>query len=337
MKKFIILSFSLFSVVIFPSTNALAQTDGNALVEGEPDIIDLIENNPNPNNGIFGGILDTINPILETTKTVITEIKGGSLENAIYTSLGAIGLIDPVEEANSINNAEKSPYSNPESVESAIEQAEAADAQESQVSERLSQIIFGQKGQSAIQEQNEVIKETQQSSVESQLATAAVYEVTRDIAIDNYGNADLIAVEAEKAQAANASQDVLKAISAQNQYLAEINSGVSEQMALMTEAQIYNAVQMNGLNEQLAISNQRQQNVETFLASSNSQLSEIDRNQEEQFEREVRKENQKMSRSRYGISRVFIRGLFEEESQPTGAEFQSNLNAINEDNDSFFQ
>lgn len=330
-KQFKILLVYLALGILMTPLSVTAQTDNvDSFVEGEPDIIDLIENNPSPIDDFFNDIFETINPILDQTKVVIGQINSGSLEDAILTTLGAVGLIDPVEEANSVSTSEESVYSNPQSVEEVIEQANAADAQESQVSERLSQIVFGSQGQEAINNQNKVIGATQTSSAQAQLATSAVYETARDIAIDNYDNADQIAIQAAEAQAANASQDVLKALAAQNQHMAEINSGVSEQLALLGEAQIYNAVQMDGLNEQLTISNQRQQNIETFLASSNSQLAEIDRNQELQTSNLIESQNRERLRSRQGMTRIFVRGLFPEESQVTQPENnnQNNLEVI---------
>ena len=338
-----ILVFCLGNIAVLATPlMATAQTDtGNGFVEGEPDIVDLIENNPSPIENFFNDVFNTINPIIDRTKEVIAEVNGGSLEDAILTTLGAVGLIDPQEEASSVSTSEQSPYSNPQSTEEVIESSQAADDHQSQIQERLSQIVFGHEGQEVIDEQNQAIAQTQTDSTQAQIATGAVYQTTKEIAIDNYQHADQIADQAAQAQAANASQDVLKALAAQNQYIAEINSGVSEQLALLGEAQVYNSVQMNGLNEQLAIANQRQQNIETFLASSNSQLAEIDGNQELQIRQMVEKDNQEMLRSRQGITRVFIRGLFVEDAAQNNAPVENNQDGLDvitaSGNDSFFQ
>ena len=287
-----------------------AQNNGsNSLVEGEPEII---HNNSRPAESFFPDILATIYPIIDQTKEVIAELNGGSLEGAILTTLGAIGLIDPQDEANSISTSDESPYSNRTSPEEVVEKADAADAIQSQISDRLSQIVFGQKGQSAIDEQNQVLEKTLQSAAIAQTATGEVYQVTKSIALDNYQYATESEQQAEFAQAANASQDVLKALAAQNEYIAQINAGMSEQISLLAEAQIYHSIQMNGLTNQLTISNQRQQNIETFLASQNSQLAEIDSNQELQIKQEIDKEAQERLRSRQGMTRIFIPGLFSE-------------------------
>ena len=309
--KALVLSIGSLLILTIPSAVRAQTKAGNSLVEGEPDIIELMENNPSPIESFFENVFETINPIVDLTKEVIAEINGGSLEDAILTTLGAVGLIDPHEEANSVSTSDKSPYSNPQSPEEVVLQADAADAHQSQISDRLSQIVFGQKGQEAIDEQNKIIGQTQTDATLAQIATQEVYQTAKDIAIDNYDYAESIAEQAAFAQAANASQDVLKALAAQNQYVAEINAGVSEQLALLGEAQIYNSVQMSGLNEQLTISNQRQQNMETFLADQNSQLAEIDRNQELQIKQLIEKEDRQRLRSRRGMTRIYIPGLFE--------------------------
>ena len=339
-----LLSLSSIIILAAPPT-AWAQTDGsNSLVEGEPD---LIQNNPSPIDSFFQDILETINPIIDQTKEVIASINGGSLEDAILTTLGSIGLLDPHEEANSVSASEQSPYSAPQSPEEVAIKAEAADAQQSQISDRLSQIVFGQKGQEALDEQNKVLGQTQEFSTLAQTATGEVYEVAKNIALDNYEYALEIEQQAAQAQAANASQDVLKALAAQNEYMAGINAGISEQLALLGEAQIYNSIQMNGLNTQLTIANQRQQNIETFLASQNSQLAEIDSNQELQIKQSIEKEALQRARNRQGMTRIFIPGLFENNTVQSnqnpnnpaqGGNNQNNLGSTTiSNNNSFFQ
>ena len=229
--------------------------------------------------------------------------------------MGSIGLIDPQAEAVSVSTS-----SNSESPEEVAQKAEAADAAQSQISDRLSQIVFGKKGQEAMAEKNKVLVETQEIAAQAEVATGLVYKAARDIAVGNYQNAAIIQQQAEEAQNSNASQDVLKALAAQNKYIADINVGISEQLALLGEAQIYNGMQMKGLNTQLTIANQRQQNMETFLASQNSQLAEIDSNQELQIKREIEQEKRERLRSQQGLTRIFIPGLFESSTDQSDRE-----------------
>ncbi len=334
----LLLCFSSVMILAAPF-KAWAQTDGsNSLVEGEPDI-NIVEDLPSPIESFFRDVFETINPIIDQTKEVIADLNGGSLENVILTTLGSIGLIDPQEEANSVSTSDRSPYSDPQSPEEVVIKAEAADAVQSQISDRLSQIVFGQKGQEAINEQNKVLGQTQTDAAQASAATGLVYEAAYDIAIDNYQYASEVQQLADTAVAANSSQDVLKALAAQNEYMAGINVGISEQIALLGEALIYNSIQMNGLTNQLTISNQRQQNIETFLASQNSQLAEIDSNQELQIKQSIEKEAQQRLRNRQGMTRIFIPGLFEDNTaQNSFPEGDENLNVItaSTEND-FFQ
>ena len=126
----LLLCLGSITILTIPLSVRAQTGTGNSLVEGEPDIIELIENNPSPIESFFENVFETINPIIDQTKEVIAEINGGSLESAILTTLGAVGLIDPQEEANSVFSSDKSPYSNPQSPEEVVLQADAADAQQ---------------------------------------------------------------------------------------------------------------------------------------------------------------------------------------------------------------
>ncbi|WP_449002741.1 hypothetical protein [Myxosarcina sp. GI1(2024)] len=97
----------------------------------------------------------------------------------------------------------------------------------------------------------------------------------------------------------------------------------------------------------LSTANQRQQNMETFLADQNSQLAEIDRNQELQIKQLIEKENRQRLRSRRGMTRIYIPGLFEnnaakdntvESGGTQNGEAQNDLDVITASTDSnFFQ
>ena len=91
-----------------------------------------------------------------------------------------------------------------------------------------------------------------------------------------------------------------------------------------------NGMQMNGLTTQLTIANQRSQNMETFLAAQNSQLAEIDSNQELAMKREIERENQARTRDRQGMTRIFISGLFESETPEATARESSPSNTLPE-------
>ena len=87
--------------------------------------------------------------------------------------------------------------------------------------------------------------------------------------------------------------------------------------------------------------------METFLADQNSQLAEIDRNQELQIKQLIEKEDRQRLRSRRGMTRIYIPGLFEnnaaqdntvESDGDKDGEAQNDLDVITASTDSnFFQ
>lgn len=183
------------------------------------------------------------------------------------------------------------------------------------MSQRLSQIIFSDLGQEAIAEQNEILIESQQGASEAQEATVTAVESVEEIIDSNIAFADDITSEADEAQSARASQDVLKALASQSDYEAQILLGISEQLGVVTQNQVYNSVQMKSLNTQLTVANQREQNIQTFLASNGLQLSEIDNNIEQQIELLKQQNRKKILRSQTGMTKIFIPNLYSEEGE----------------------
>ncbi|MEO1669450.1 MAG: hypothetical protein AAFR77_01485 [Cyanobacteria bacterium J06631_2] len=293
------------------SNNTDSFSDVSETVEFE-----LPEESPDKSS-IFDFIRDikSINPILDKAKEVVTQINQGSIEDAIYTTLGAIGLVDPQAEANSVIWNEQTPYYNPETSEDVIRAVEAADSHRGQILGQTAQIIFGKEGQQAIEEQNQVIGKTQETATAANVAIDGVYNNSQQTLQNNAQLAAQVRQQGRVANSSKITQEVMKAIAIQNDYTAQIHLGISEQLTLIGENQVYNGLQMEGLNSQLAISNQRQQNVETFLASQISQLEEIDNNQELQIKREIEKENRAMYKDRLGMTRIFIPGLYSDREQ----------------------
>lgn len=298
-------------LLLFPLNERVKAQD----FEDNPDVEDTTEDVVDRNLGIddfIEGILAQVPIVIDKSKEVIENINQGNIGNAIYGTLGVIGLIDPQEEANNTTISTDSPYSYPETIAGVNSMGKAADTQQSQTAQRLSQIIFSEEGQEIIGEQNQVLEESQEGAMLSQEATVETYESSESISNDNLEYTDAIAEEAAEARAAKASQDVLKAIASQNEYEALIVAGLSEQVALLNESQAYNAVQMKGLNTQLTVLNQREQNMQTYFAAQTLQLSEIDNNLEQQLEITRYRNAKQVSRSRVGMTKVFIPGLFTE-------------------------
>lgn len=289
---------------------------------GQPETRDYLESEAKKTIekalGLEGsGIIDSVEKIISEapeiiskTKEVIENINLESLEKVLGTVLGDIGLIDPQVAAN--NTAILGNYSNPESIEEIDKMAQASDAQQSQVIQRLSQIVFSQQGQEAIAEQNEILEDTQEKAVLSVEATTETNNVSRQVSQNQAYQAEGIANEAQKARAALASQDVLKAIATQKEYEAQMQAGISDQLTLLTETEVYNALQMEGLNTQLTVMNQREQNMQSYFAAQNLQLSEIDNNLEQQISLDKYEDKIETLRAHTAMTELFIPGVYQD-------------------------
>ena len=308
------LTYSMSSLLVFCLTvnknvNARDFVDQTTLDGGENiseevvkenlDILDYIE-----------GVLAQVPVIIDRSKELIGNINQDSIENIIYGVMGEIGLIDPQQEANDIAISQESPYSNPQSPTEASRMGQASDSQQSQIVQRLSQIIFSKEGQEVIARQNQILKESQEGAMLSQKALVQASDVSKEVMNEQIVRADDISLVTEDARTAKASQDVLKAIAIQNNYAAQINAGISEQLTLLTETQVYNGVQMKGLNTQLTVLNQRDQNMQSYFAAQNLQLSEIDNNLEQQIDTDEYHRRIKTLQAQTGITKVYIPGLF---------------------------
>ena len=277
-----------------------------------------------PIEGFFDDVYETISPVIDDTKLIFAEVNSG-LDSVVQTVLGEIGLANPDTEANSVGWNERSPHYNPQTPTDIVRRSESADAQKSQVFSQLAQVIFGEKGQQVINKQNVILGQTQQDAAAAHAGTTQTYADSINLANQNIQLAARVAQTENVAASSRVTQDVAKAIAAQNKDLANINSGISQQLAFLGEGQLYNNMQMQGLNTQLTIANQRSQNVETFLAAQNSQLAEIDSNQELAMKREIERDNQIRTRDRQGITRIFIPGLFSSDAVEATAESNSSV------------
>lgn len=291
-------------VAVLVPTSVLGQEKNNEVREVEEEVV---ERNFSIEDFVRGA-LAVVPEVVEVAQDVIERINEGEYQDAYYSITGAIGLFDPLKEANSTSTNPESIYGTtatpPET------DAEAADTQQSQTSQRLSQIIFSEPGQKAIAEQNEILVESQEAANLSQESTVEAYEENETIIDSNIEYGNNITDEANEAQSARASQDVLKALASQADYEAQILGGISEQIGIVAENQVYSSVQMKSLNTQLTIANQREQNIQTYLASSSLQMAEIDNNLEQQIELIKEKNEKQRLRSQVGMTTVFLPGLY---------------------------
>lgn len=329
-----IVLFSLLSDAVsaqqFVEPEPGEQTTADLELESESNILDdLYEEVFSPIENFFDEVYESLSPILDDGKLIFAEVNSG-LNSVVTTVLGEIGLANPQAEANSVGWTERSPHANPQTSSDVVRRAEAADTQKSQALEQLSQVIFSQEGQQTTNRQNVMLGQTQEDAAIAETSTAGTYADSIDLANRSAQSAARVARAGNVASSSRVTQDVMKAIAAQNNEIANINLGVSQQLTLIGEAQLYNATQMEGLNTQLTIANQRSQNVQTFLAAQNSQLAEIDSNQELAMKREIERENQARTRDRQGMTRIFIPGLFNLEDTESTVEESTNPSSLSE-------
>ena len=298
--------------VVLLSKNAVAQTQDSQNDPREEVVEENIERNYSIEDFVRG-VLSTVPKIIDKTKDVIEDINRGNFGDAIYGAWDLVELIDPQEEANKTTISENSPYSNPELPEEVDRMGQAADVQQSQIIQRLSQIVFSELGQEATKQQNQNLEESQEAASLAQEATVEAQEIAEDIVDENFDFANDIEQEADEARSANASQDVLKAIASQKEYEGRIMTGISEQIALLVESEVYSGVQLKSLNTQLTVLNQREQNAQTFDAAQTLQLAEIDNNLEQQIKLDKFERDRKTLRAQVGMTKVYIPGLYTEE------------------------
>ena len=268
-------------------------------------------------NGVSGGA--TIGEVLYESPNIVNEVQSiwqkissGNLEGAIEGILGAIGLLNPAHESARISNGEDgdNPYSDPETPEEVYELEQHTDIVRSQIPQQLSQVVFSPKGQKALAEQSAQVQAIQEVSNQAQQATSLVFQDSKQLAQTSTTHAENIEELAQEAESAQASQDILKALAAQNNDLAQIMAGNSSQLAQLGEIGVYTSVQLNGVTAQLKTLNDTGQTLEVLLASQNYLMSQVDDALGQQKDYQQYKDTLKNSLNRNMTQMVYIPGLF---------------------------
>ena len=260
----------------------------------------------------IGDILYESPNIVDNVQSIWPKISSGNLEGAIEGILGAIGLLNPAHESVRISSGEDedNPYANPETPEEVYDLEQHTDIVRTQIPQRLSQVVFSPSGQEAMAERNERVQEIQRVSNEAQQAASVVTIESKQIAQTSTNHGDNIQALGESAQSADASQDVLKALAAQNQDFAQIIAGNANQLANLGEIATYQSVQLSGINGQLTALNETGQVTQVLLASQNYLLSQVDDALGQQKDYQQYKDTLKNSLNRNMSQTVFIPGLF---------------------------
>lgn len=258
-----------------------------------------------------------IPPIISASKGIFRNISRGNVDGAldgVISILGKLGILNPMEEAarasaGATSASSDRPYSNPQTPKEVYDLQRHVDAVRSEIPQNLSQIVFGPQGQQALDEQSQAIEEAQAASQAGQAGAAQSYQKSAQQAQQNATYAANVSAEADKAQSATASQDVLKGIAAQNKDLARINSGSSEQLAQLGKAASYQSTQLSAANAQLAGLNDKSQTLEILSASQNDQMAQINGAIAQQNNYEHLKDDIKLDAGYQSSTMIYIPGL----------------------------
>lgn len=261
-----------------------------------------------------GEVIQELPVIIEGVQSIWQKIRLGKLADAIQDILGLIELINSTKEA-TVTSDEDSSYDDPETPEEVYRQEKNVESNRAQIPQNLLGIVFSPQGQERLKNQQEQIVGIQQAVTEAQQEIYKESQLLADMAEIGVRDAGEIKVIGDKAQSEKASQDVLKALAAQNKYLSGIMAGNSEQLASLGQIEAYQSAQLNGINSQLGILNDKTEVLEVLIASQNHQMAQINAHSKEQKNYQHYKDslekglNQKLSRM------PFIPGLYPVEEE----------------------
>jgi hypothetical protein len=257
------------------------------------------------------------------TEEIWRSISAGDTEGVIYGFfglLGELGLFDPADISARLGDGTgepgasegKNPYSNPKTPAQVYDLQRYTDLVRSEMSQKMSQTIFGTKGQQIRSEQAQSLQVAQSASLAAQQKTGEVSKQSSEQAAQNAESASKVGESASKAQSARASQDVLKAIAAQNADLANIGAGSSTQMAHLGEAASYQSAQLSAVNAGLNALNDKTQSLEALSAAQNYSLAQVDASLDHQIHYQQQKDSAQESFAHQSSTMVYIPGLVKE-------------------------
>lgn len=257
---------------------------------------------------------------ISTTKDIFHSIGTGNIEGAINRILGILdqlGLVDPAYESarvgtDAVNPGDligDNPYSNPRTPEEVYELQRHLDTVRSEIPQKISQIVFGPQGRQTLLQQSQVVQAAQRTSLSGQQGVTDAYQESTKIAQQNVSHAENIAVQADNAKRSNVSQDVSKAIAAQNEDLAKIASGTSDQMAYLVKGLADQSAQFSAANAQLGVLNDRAQAIEVLGASQNYQMAQINDAINQQNHQQQLKDNLQQNAAYQASNLIYIPGL----------------------------
>jgi chemotaxis protein histidine kinase CheA len=319
----------LLKEAIFVATLAIATIPISALAETLPtndnptafEQIPIYEELTDPStNTTTEETLFEIPVLVNTGEEIFRSISTGNYGGAIsglFGLLGELGLIDPAdqaarvgsESANPRTGESQNPYSHPKTPREVYDLERYLRTVRTEFPQKLSQIAFGQKGQQVLAKQNKALEKSITTSVQAEQSASKASQKSIEQAKQSESAAKNVDAEAQNAESAKASQDVLKAIASQNKDLANIGAANSSQLAQLGQASSNISTQLNATNNQLSVLNDRTQSIEVLSASQNYQTAQINAAIEQGNEYQQRKDTNEQNTAYDSFNYVYIPGL----------------------------
>lgn len=253
--------------------------------------------------------------IISVSKQIFRSISTGDINGAISQVLGILGqmgLVDPANDAAQVatnSGSRKNPYANPQTPEQVYDLQRHTDVVRSEDGQKLSQILFGPQGQQAAEVQLQDIESAQQVALDSQQGVADTYQDSAGQAEQSVTSANNIEAKSTEAQSKNVSQDILKAIAAQNADLGRIEAGSSTQLADLGKAASYQSAQLSAVNAGVVALNDKTQNLGVLAAAQNYQAAQINAAIDRQSHYQELKDSAQENAAYQSSSLIYIPGL----------------------------
>ncbi len=247
--------------------------------------------------------------VYQQTSEIYEDINEGDFVSAIRGILGLLGLLNPASEAAVVGTRGTSdPYESPDTPEKVYETQRYRDNVRTIEPQKISQGVFGP-GQVLRRFQAQQLDDAQDAAATGYQGTRDAYRTSASKAFNSSVSASNVEILAKSAQDATASQDVFKAIAAQNKDLSDIGANRSEQLSQLTKTNYFQASQLLSANSQLSALNDKTQSMEVLSASENYLSAQIKSSVNQGNYYQHRKDAAGQNAVRQASTVVFIPGL----------------------------
>ncbi|MGK7939368.1 MAG: hypothetical protein AB4062_04270 [Crocosphaera sp.] len=247
--------------------------------------------------------------VYQQTREIYENINEGDFVEAIREFLGLLGLLNPVLTAAVVGTrGTQEPYESPETPSLVYETQRYRDNVRAIEPQKISQGVFGP-GQILRTFQAQQLDDAQDAAVTGYQGTFDAYRTSATKAFNSSVSASNVETLANAAVDATASQDVLKAIAAQNKDLSNIGANSSQQLSELTKTNYFQASQLLSANSQLSALNDKTQSMEVLSASENYLSAQIKSSVNQGNYYSHRKDAAGQDAARQSSTVVFIPGL----------------------------